>query len=77
MHIHDSAAVLRHRQPITTTTILKSECIYIFFFRDRMEEEGLALPDDYPRSFDDMPKGLTTEELMEEDGNDIDNDKVK
>ncbi len=42
-----------------------------------MEEEGLALPDDYPTSFDDMPKGLTTEDLMEEDSNDIDNDKIK
>ncbi len=42
-----------------------------------MEEEGLALPDDYPRSFDDMPKGLAAEGLMEADSNDIDDEKIK
>ncbi len=67
-------------QPLLIIIILLPPVLLLLFLRDRMEEEGLALPDDYPRSFDDMPKGLTTEELMEEEedmNSNIDNDEDK
>ncbi len=44
-----------------------------------MEEEGLALPGDYPKAADNVPKGLTTEELMEDSSSNdnIDNESMK